>query len=329
MPDLITTTPTTSTSTTTTTTLSVTSVPKSKGPQRTTVRAPSGSTDRGPSGSLVNSSTSPDGFAALSGKIDLSLTYCSAADNGFSRINERIVGGSKVASNSWPSIVNLNIHGFQCGGTLIANHWVLTAAHCCMDGATLIIAMFGGSYFQQSSGAFHEESSEYFIHPSYSGSNADYCLIKFEEDILSKATYNNVQIACLPTSEVVGGEACWVAGWGLTSFDNYYGSTELLSTGINILSHQYCKDNSFQSVLSPDDICAGVPDNDGDGQTDGGKDSCQGDSGGPLICPIGGKATLVGVVSRGYGCAWRNTAGLYSSTYFARQWIKDTISNNS
>ena len=40
-----------------------------------------------------------------------------------------------------------------------------------------------------------------------------------------------------------------------------------------------------EKYIDPDlDICAGVPDWDGNGEADGGKDSCQGDSGGPLIC---------------------------------------------
>ena len=45
--------------------------------------------------------------------------------------------------------------------------------------------------------------------------------------------------------------------------------------------------------IEADDICAGIPDNDGNNETDGGKDVCQGDSGGPLICSQDGKAALV------------------------------------
>merc|ERR1712157_228586 len=57
-------------------------------------------------------------------------------------------------------------------------------------------------------------------------------------------------------------------------------------------------------ILSPkkNDICAGIPDGpDEDIYTEGFKDSCKGDSGGPLICPIDGKAALVGIVSNGQG----------------------------
>ena len=120
----------------------------------------------------------------------------------------------------------------------------------------------------------------------------------------------------------------------------------------------------WEGVLA-DDICAGIPDgDDADELIEMGVDSCQGDSGGPLICPINGKATLVGVVSRGgqpveleydnngdvvydgdylatvkpntLSCAAEGEKSLYSATFFVNnqsgsadsQWIKDTIKNN-
>ena len=48
----------------------------------------------------------------------------------------------------------------------------------------------------------------------------------------------------------------------------------------------------------PNSICVGTPDNDdADILTQPGNNMCTGDSGGPLICPVNGKATLVGVTS--------------------------------
>ena len=50
-------------------------------------------------------------------------------------------------------------------------------------------------------------------------------------------------------------------------------------------SHEYCTTKSDYGtfIMADSEICAGVPDLNGDGLTDGGKDACQGDSGGPLV----------------------------------------------
>ena len=281
-------------------------------------------------------------FAALTDLITPGLTHCSSADNGF---GGRIVNGVTAVANSWPSIANLFLQttaqmssgfGSQCGGTIISEHWVMTAAHCC-DGMAKVTSTFGQhSQMGSDAGEFQLESTLMINHGDYgdtsdgSGQNTDYCLIKFEDDIIATGggiAAGIVDIACLPTSEVVGGEACWVAGWGTTEYQGNV-SDLLLSIGVNIFSQEYCIANTESNFLFPDDICAGIPDGDGDGQADGGKDSCQGDSGGPLMCPVGGKATLVAVVSRGAGCADPNTAGIYSSTHFANSWIVSTIAAN-
>lgn len=73
------------------------------------------------------------------------------------------------------------------------------------------------------------------------------------------------------------------------------------------------------------EFCAGVPDLDGDGQVDGGKDACSGDSGGPLICGVDGKAELIGLTSRGRDCAQPNQPGIYMKVAPYSDWIKEMI----
>jgi len=56
----------------------------------------------------------------------------------------RIVGGNEAARHSWPWQVSLrttssNFH--FCGGCLLSNRWVATAAHC-VDGYELNLSLF-------------------------------------------------------------------------------------------------------------------------------------------------------------------------------------------
>ena len=65
---------------------------------------------------------------------------------------------------------------------------------------------------------------------------------------------------------------------------------ELQTVGVNVFSNTYCTDNTTKNPLfgpiNADEMCAGIPDADGNNLTEAGVDSCQGDSGGPLVCDV-------------------------------------------
>jgi hypothetical protein len=71
-------------------------------------------------------------------------------------------------------------------------------------------------------------------------------------------------------------------------------------------------------------LCAGVLDthdaNDANLVTNG-VDSCYGDSGGPLIASTGSTLRLIGIVSFGYGCATRDTFGVYTRVAAFRDFL--------
>jgi len=271
-------------------------------------------------------------FEPLTNNIPSSLNTCSPGNR---QTLDKIVNGVDADQTHWPWMARLFLKenpgdnsGWACGGAIINNNWLITAAHCC-EGISEIDATFNdGDQSSFESGEFTETSQDIFNHPLYgdfsdgNGSNMDLCLVKFSSSLIRTGT----AAACVSTAMPAHGKACWVAGWGTLSSGG--SSPDLLqSVGVNILGHDYCAANSNNGALMPDDICAGAPDNDGNGLTDGGVDSCQGDSGGPLICDVNGDATLVGVVSRGVGCADEGFPGLYTAVH-TDDWIATTIANN-
>ncbi|PIO26654.1 hypothetical protein AB205_0087250, partial [Aquarana catesbeiana] len=86
--------------------------------------------------SEVNS-TSQACIKAMAGHCHLKLQECITCGRTIPPVinstgpKGRIVGGSVTSPGSWPWLVNIRLNGeLMCGGVLIGDAWVLTAAHC-------------------------------------------------------------------------------------------------------------------------------------------------------------------------------------------------------
>ena len=127
-----------------------------------------------------------------------------------------------------------------------------------------------------------------------------------------------VQPACLPPSsyEYKQGSDVFVSGFGVSninSFANKY-PDRLMGVKLPLIETRRC------TFGVPDNmVCAGYE--------AGGKDSCQGDSGGPLVQfdEKVDRATLIGVVSWGYGCAEKGKPGVYAKVAHFADWIDDKL----
>ena len=229
----------------------------------------------------------------------------------------RIVNGEEAVAHSWPWQVSLQDRtGFHfCGGTLVNESWVVTAAHCWVGNSTRVIL----GQHNRSSNAEDIQSMEverFFRHPQFSRPrwNNDIQLI----NLASPARLgSHVSPACVAetSDSFPGGMMCVTSGWGMT--DRTLFPAALQQAALPLLTNEQCK-KYWGKRVSEQMVCAGAS----------GVSSCYGDSGGPLVCEMDGAWTLVGVVSWGSGSCTPTMPGVYARVTELRAWMDQIIATN-
>ncbi|NRA67188.1 MAG: serine protease [Pseudobacteriovorax sp.] len=215
-----------------------------------------------------------------------------------------IVGGQTVSDGLYDryfqSIASLQIRGQHfCGGTLIDESTILTAAHCLVDlgdlASELRIVLGTNDLNERAPETFSAASIN--VDSRFSNATNQYDIALITLNGTSNITPAPVN---LDSSFPSASSTVYVAGWGAQR-EGGRGSDLLKYTGVEVVSNAECA-QAYGSNIFSGNICAYTP------QTD----SCQGDSGGPLYSYDGEKLTVVGVVSWGFGCARRGYPGVYT-----------------
>ncbi|XP_026558992.1 ovochymase-1 [Pseudonaja textilis] len=217
----------------------------------------------------------------------------------------RIIGGRMSVPGGQPWQVSIKqSRSHFCGGSLIGDDVVVTAAHCIIDFDLKVVKnlIVTVGEFDLGSGDEEEQNvpvSEIVVHPDFNRfgyMDSDIALLYLKHHV--QYGYE-VQPICLPHKEDVfeAGTLCVVSGWGKTSEAGSL-SRILQEVELPIIDSITCSELLKTLNLPPGQrsmLCAGFP--------DGGRDACKGDSGGPLACrKASGLWTLVGITSWGIGC---------------------------
>ena len=248
-----------------------------------------------------------------------SLCFCVAAN-----AQSRIIGGTNVAEGTYPWMASVgspsggsnDIYFNQfCGGMLVSQDYVLTAAHCVIDetAGSLEVVVGVTNLSNVPSTAKRRNFTQIIIHPDYDVSFegnlvADVALLLLDSPITD---ITPIPMATSPTT--AAGTLVKAIGWGDTTDDEFtvdypdvLRQVEMQTVSLSRLR------SDFDSSLTLEHLGAFAT----------GKDTCQGDSGGPLFTES--PLSLVGITSFGEGCA-DQTAGVYADVGFFSDYINSVI----
>ncbi|KAI9597230.1 trypsin-like cysteine/serine peptidase domain-containing protein [Syncephalis fuscata] len=257
-------------------------------------------------------------------------------------IQYKIAGGKGVKITQYPFAANIHINNSSsCGGTIISDRWILTAAHCLVNiGASKqaqksisykleSLSLNLGSTQSASPTPIPAKQAIWHHNYSYAGQRFDAGLIELATPLIFSDTIQPIKLS-QDDGYFDDNQMYRVIGWGRD--EQRRKSLYLKEVDIPGTSTKECSKGYPEYLQHRDELlCAGFTP---------GKDTCEGDSGGPLLLEVAssenttGKVAAeswlqVGVTSFGINninetitvCGAPGSVGYYGRSDFLTPWI--------
>ncbi|CAB1325723.1 unnamed protein product [Coregonus sp. 'balchen'] len=231
-----------------------------------------------------------------------------------------LVGGEmgKKGESPWQALV-LNARGkFHCGGVLIDENWVLTAAHCLTSSLRFSVRLGDYERYKLEGTEVTVPVIKTFSHPNYNKETVDNDIALLRLD--SPVTFSEYILpACLPSRALaegvlhLNGTRTVVTGWGKEEQNSQRFTSALNFIEVPLVEHELCARHMVNNVTG-NVLCAGVI-----GRRE---DACEGDSGGPMVTLYHNTWFLIGLVSWGEGCGDEDKLGIYTKVSNYNEWIE-------
>ncbi|XP_037948520.1 chymotrypsin-1-like [Teleopsis dalmanni] len=225
-------------------------------------------------------------------------------------INGRVVGGEQAEEGFAPYQISIQGEwdGHMCGGSIIADKWIITAAHCVYGYNQRYLRIITGTNKWREPGKIYF-LDEYFVHCNYGYPDYanDIALVRLNDSIVMNEFTQPIPLADVPLED---GADVILTGWGSTGVID---PNNLQKITLKYMEHNRCLEAfDYDEKLDVGHMCTFTREGEG---------ACYGDSGGPLVSD--GK--LVALVNWGYPCAL-GMPDAHASIHYYLDWIRRTMS---